>query len=230
MAKDPTGSQVQHRAKEGREHMRRTFSLLFVFFFFVSCGKKANSSAAFSSTNEIEREEEAPELKSAVNFEVNAITIGFNRTQEEKVLKAAELIKKVVASEEFKQRVLDYKFKGKRRFHDTSLSNEQIYRKILEGSEKMTGLGKNNTMDLELELYTDKESNTIGYTYPNIVRVYVNRKYFNKFQPHQVADNMMHEWLHKIGFDHEVKVTKNRRHSVPYAIGYIVKALALKHQ
>lgn len=213
--------------------MGKTISILFIFLFFISCGKNANSKANVAESI-VEREEEDSSLapaSSKIRFDVNPIMIGFSRSQEEKVLKAAELIRKVVVSAEFKKRVLNYKYKGKKTFKDNDgLTNLQIYKKILEGSEKMTGLGKNRTMDLELELYTDNSSNTIGYTYPSIVRVYANRKYFNKFRPHQVADNMMHEWLHKIGFDHEVKATRDRRHSVPYAIGYIVKALALKYQ
>jgi hypothetical protein len=54
----------------------------------------------------------------------------------------------------------------------------------------------------------------------------MNRKYFNKFRPYQVADNMMHEWLHKIGFSHAVKSTPERPYSVPYAVSYIVKGIA----
>ena len=54
----------------------------------------------------------------------------------------------------------------------------------------------------------------------------MNRKYYNKFRPYEVADNMMHEWLHKIGFNHTVKPTPERPFSVPYAVGYIVKGIA----
>lgn len=208
--------------------MKKTLISLFLILSFLSCGKKTQAN---SSANTSTQEQTEDSLKPVTRFDVNALTFGFSRSQDEKIQKAAALIRRIVASEEFKQRVLNYTYKGKKQFFDNDgLTNKQIYQKIIEGSEKMTGLGKNSTMDLELELYTDHESNTIGYTYPNIVRVYMNRKYFNKFKPYQVADNMMHEWLHKIGFDHEVKVTPDRRHSVPYAVGYIVKAMARKLQ
>lgn len=206
--------------------MNKTLVSLFLLLSFLSCGKK---SQANNSEAALLQEEDT--LRPIARFDVSAQTFGFSRSQDEKVQRAAQLIRRIVASEEFKQKVLNYTFQGKKQFNDNAgLSNRQIYQKILEGSEKMTGLGKNSTMDLELELYTDHESNTIGYTYPNIVRVFMNRKYFNKFRPYEVADNMMHEWLHKIGFDHEVKVTPERRHSVPYAIGYIVKAMAKELQ
>lgn len=213
--------------------MKKTFSYLFIVLFLTSCGKSSegnSSSAALSG----EASDETPSAfindSIPATFDVNVMMLNFSRTQEDKVLKASELIKKIVASKEFKRRVLNYTYNGKKRFVDNAgLTNKQIYERILEASEKMTNLGNNNTMDLELELYTDNSSSTIGYTYPNIVRVYMNRKYFDKFRAHQVADNMMHEWLHKIGFNHEVKATPSRKHSVPYAVGYIVKAMALRY-
>lgn len=160
-------------------------------------------------------------------FSVRTTLIGFTSRQEKKVKSASRLIRKIVRSEEFRKAVLNHTWNGKKTFADNDgLTNEEIYKKILEGAEKQTDLGANNTMDLEMELYTDNDSITIGYTYPSIVRIYINRKYFNKFLPYQVADNMMHEWLHKIGFNHAVKNTPERQYSVPYAVGYIVKKIA----
>jgi len=208
--------------------LKKTLFFFFILLSFLSCGKK---SEANQSKTALTQEQTEDELKPTVRFDVNAQTFGFTRSQDEKVQRAASLIRRIIASEEFKQQVLNYTFQGKKQFHDNDgLTNLEIYQKIIDGSEKMTGLGKNSIMDLELELYTDHDSNTIGYTYPNIVRVFMNRKYFNKFKPYQVADNMMHEWLHKIGFDHAVKVNPERRHSVPYAVGYIVKRMARKLQ
>lgn len=212
--------------RQGWFALKKTLVTFFILTSLLSCGKK---SEANNSKNAFIEEQNEDSLKPVARFDVNALTFGFSRSQEDKIQQASSLIRRIIASEEFKHKVLNYTFQGKKQFHDNDgLTNKQIYQKILNGSEKMTGLGKNSTMDLELELYTDNESNTIGYTYPNIVRVYMNRKYFNKFRPYEVADNMMHEWLHKLGFDHAVKVTPERRHSVPYAIGYIVKAMAKK--
>lgn len=189
----------------------KSFSTIFFVLFFASC---TQSHASVDSPK----------------FDVNPVMLGFTSKQEEKVHLAAELIRKVVASEAFKRKVLNYTYRGKKAFVENGgLTNQQIFQRILQASEKMTGLGNNRTMDLELELYTNHDSTTIGYTYPNIIRVYMNRKYFNKFKPHQVADNMMHEWLHKIGFGHQVKATPSRKHSVPYAVGYIIKSLASNH-
>lgn len=160
-------------------------------------------------------------------FEVRTTLIGFTTEEEKKITAASELIRTIVRSAEFKDKVLGHTWNGKKTFAENKgLSNEKIYQKILEGAERQTRLGKNNTMDLEIELYHDPDSITIGYTYPSIVRIFMNRKYFDKFRPYQVTDNMVHEWLHKIGFTHAVKNTPERPYTVPYAVGYIVKRIA----
>lgn len=153
----------------------------------------------------------------------------FSAAQEAKVEKAISLIKKVIGTEEFKERVLNYKFKGKKKFYDNAgLSNAQIYQKILDGAEIMGNTHKNNTMDVELELY-HAATKTIGYTYPNVTKIWMNKKYFNKYTPEQVAGNLMHEWMHKLGFGHATKWSTKRDYSVPYAIGYLMEELTKQH-
>lgn len=162
------------------------------------------------------------------SFDAQIQLVNFPQEQEAKVHKAVELIKKVVTSEEFKQRVLSHSVDGKKTYVDNKgYTNEQIYQLIIDGSETLIP-EKNGRMDVELELY-QQSTNTIGYTYPNTSRIWVNTKYFNKYNPVQVADNLFHEWMHKLGFDHEVKYSKSRNYSVPYAIGYLVEELARKH-
>lgn len=162
------------------------------------------------------------------SFDARINMVNFPQDQEAKVLKAVELIKKVVSSPEFKERILSHTFDGKKGFVDNKgLSNEQIYQMIMDGSETLIP-EKNGKMDVELELY-EQSTNTIGYTYPHTSRIWVNTKYFNKYTPVQVADNLFHEWMHKLGFDHEIKYSKSRSYSVPYAIGYLVEELARKH-
>jgi hypothetical protein len=164
----------------------------------------------------------------ALTFDAEVNMTNFTKVQEAKIMVAVELIKKVIASEEFRQRVINHHYQGERKFKDNlGLTNEQIYQKILDGSEIMNP-GKNNRMDVELEVYTSSTT-TIGYTYPHTSRIWMNTKYFNRYNPVQVADNLFHEWMHKLGFDHEVKYSKTRKYSVPYAIGYLVEELAAKY-
>jgi hypothetical protein len=84
-------------------------------------------------------------------------------------------------------------------------------------------------MNVELELY-HSPSKTIGYTFPDTNRIWMNTKYFNRYTPVKVADNLMHEWMHKLGFTHEMKYSERRNYSVPYAIGYLIEELAEKHK
>jgi hypothetical protein len=142
-----------------------------------------------------------------------------------KVLKAEQLLLKVIRSPEFKKAVLEYTYrlKGKKYagFSTTSLTRQQVYEKIIAGAESYLKQD-NNRMDLTLTLYTDNDSNTVGYTYPNKKTVYVNTKFFYDNEPVYVAQNMMHEWLHKIGFDHDFEETLRRPYSVPYAVGRLI--------
>ncbi|MFP5384902.1 MAG: hypothetical protein ACLGHN_02400 [Bacteriovoracia bacterium] len=212
--------------------MTRTFSFLFLFLFLASCGKGGGGSSSSGSMAELTDAEIASDSVpvQAQTFDVHANLSGFSRDQEDKIYKAIELIKQVIATPEFKKKVLSKTYKGKKQYVDNNgLSNAQIYKKLLEGSEVLNP-GSDNTMNLNLESYF-VSANVIGYTKPSITTVYLNRKYLNQgsFTTNEVAMNLTHEWLHKLGFKHSVKKTASRAHSVPYAIGYIMRSLAAKY-
>lgn len=229
------------KTKEG-SHMTRSFLILFGLIFIIACNehepqkeeaKKDSVTVKQASlkpavlVKEAQTEENVPRL--ALSWNAELYLVNFNAKQEEKVRKAVELIKKVVASSEFRKRILNYQYKDKTTFVDNhGFTNEEIYQKILDGAEKMGNKSSNNTMDVELELYHQK-TKTIGYTYPNTVRIWMNKKYFNRYTPIKVADNLMHEWMHKLGFTHDVTWSRDRDHSVPYAIGYLVEELAQEY-
>lgn len=159
-------------------------------------------------------------------WDANIQLINFNHENKLKLIKAINLIKKIINSNQFRERIINYQYQGIKKFHENNeLSNNEIYQKIMEGAETIGNTEKNGVMDVEIELY-DQNSKTIGYTYPNSTRIWINLKYFNKYTPEQVADNLIHEWMHKLGFTHAVKWDKNREHSVPYAVGYIIEDIA----
>ena len=229
------------KTKEG-SHMTRSLFIFCGFLLSISCNKhemiQKEEARPTKDKHFIKVVASVPEAQTekttlpqeAVTWNAEIYLVNFNSSQEEKIKEAVTLIKKVVGSEKFRQRVLNYEFRGKKTFVDNhGFSNEEIYQKILDGAEKMGNTAKNNTMDVELELYHQK-TKTIGYTYPNTVRIWMNRKYFSRYTPIKVADNLMHEWMHKLGFTHEVTWSKDRDHSVPYAIGYLVEELAQEFQ
>ncbi len=165
----------------------------------------------------------------AFNFDASIKFVNFEIEQEEKVNKAIEIIKKVIVSEEFRTEVINFTFNGERKFLDNAgLTNEQIYLKILNGAEDLLP-ESDNEMDLELELYYTSR-NTVGYTYPNTMRVWMNTKYFTPYTYSQVAGNIFHEWTHKLGFDHASSYSIARDSSVPYAIGYLIRDLGKKYE
>ena len=168
--------------------------------------------------------------ETARTFDFNIITNSLPRLKEEKILNSIIILKKIFSSPEFKDRILNHEYLSEKKFYfNKGLSNGQIYKKILSGMEELYPW-KNNTMDVEIEFYTDLESNVIGYTRSDTMKVWMNNKYFNKHTLAELASNLTHEWLHKLGFDHEKERTDDRKYSVPYAIGYIVRELAKEHE
>lgn len=164
----------------------------------------------------------------ASQWDTNIRFHNFSEKDIKKVNEAVSIIKRIINSDEFHDLVLGYTFNGQKKFNDNNnYSNEEVYQLILLGAEIIGNRLANNTMDVELELYEDP-TKTIGYTYPHTTRIWMNRKYFNHYTPTQVAGNLMHEWMHKLGFTHSLKWNKDREHSVPYAIGYLIEDLASK--
>lgn len=215
--------------------MRKTILFLFTLLFFASCGGSGgggSGSDQSTSGTALSLEEitpDAPVPSAALNFDVNITLLNFNASQEDKILEAADLIRKVVTSEEFKNAILNHTYNGRKTFADNAgLTNAQIYKKIIEGAESLNPV-KDNEMDVQLEIYQEN-NNTVGYTYPNTEKVWMNTKYFDRNSAAKVTTNMVHEWCHKLGFKHDQAVTAKRPHSVPYAVGYLVARLAAKIQ
>jgi hypothetical protein len=166
----------------------------------------------------------------AYTFEFNIKTVRMTRLKEHKLYRAVEILRQVFASPEFKERILRHEFRGRPAFHlNRGLSNREIYEQILHGVERLHPY-RNNAMDVEIELYADFESRVLGYTYPRSRRIWMNTKYFNRHSPAEVAGHLTHEWLHKLGYDHERKRTPARRFSVPYAVGNLVKDLGRQYE
>ncbi len=204
-------------------------ALFFSLLVLTACGKKQKQVNCDMLCEASEFTLSVPEDGSlpseAYSFKTNLSLVNFDLIQREKIEAAALIIEKILATEEFRNRVLNYKFNGETTFaNNNGLSNRQIYDRILIGAEALYPV-KNNALDVEIELIYEN-SNTIGYTYPNSTRIWMNLKYFNTYTPREIAANLMHEWLHKLGFNHATSPTTERSYSVPYAIGYMIRSLA----
>ena len=157
----------------------------------------------------------------ALSFDTNITLVSFTADQEAKYNKAIEIVKLVVATEKFRNDVVNFTYNGQKAFIDNkSRTNQQIYQTILDAAETLQPI-KNNTMDLEVQLYYAANT-VVGYTNGGTRRIWVNTKFFNSFKENSVAGNLFHEWLHKLGYTHSYSSTPTRPYSVPYAVGYIM--------
>lgn len=139
-----------------------------------------------------------------------------NFTAEEKKIyaEAKVAVEKVLNSKRFKTKFLAAKLTNVE-----GLTNEKIYTKLMSGIDLF-----NKTADYDIDVYVEmyyKNNRVVGYTTPSINKTYLNRKFFSQYDAADIACNMVHEYLHKVGFDHE---SASEHTSVPYAIGYLLEA------
>jgi hypothetical protein len=194
-----------------------------------SIGDKTETDDSVRGSNDGDKDPTATTISSsstlpskALSFKTNVSYMNFTDAQKAKYNKAVALVKKVVATEAFRKKVLNFIYAGVKRFsNNDGKSNSQIYQSILDAAEKLKP-SKNNTMDLGVKLYYEASS-VVGYTNPSITYINVNTKFFNNYSVNEVAGNLFHEWLHKLGYGHDSSSTSRRPYSVPYAIGYMVR-------
>lgn len=132
----------------------------------------------------------------------------------------------------FKTRVLNYdspyttnRFVAASGSGPINKNNQQIYQHHWDANEtRPSATLVDNVAFMEVEFYYANNS-TVGYTYSNSKRVWVNTKFYDTFKPSQAAGNFYHEWSHKLGYGHEVNSSAYRNYTVPYAIGYIMRDL-----
>ena len=158
------------------------------------------------------------------DLEINAYLRDFSTSQRSKMENALEKMNIVLNSEKFRLRVLNHTYNGRKTFVDNrGRTNQQIYKTILEGAETLNGI-IDQEVDVDITLYYANNT-TVGYTYPNVNRIWVNNKYFSTYTYGSVAANVTHEWLHKLGYGHDYERTTRRNYSVPYGIGKIMREL-----
>ncbi len=225
--------------------MTKTFIIIGLLLLLASCNKDSCQSTASqetqsacsvpSSSGSSDAEIPTPDSpdadipNEAMLFDAHAELVNFDPKDSQKVDLAIEIIKKVIRTKEFKNRVLNFTYNGQKSFvENNGLTNEQVYQKLLEGSEVLDP-GSDHEMDLELELYYSRRS-TVGYTYENTIKIWINTKYFDVYTPAEVAGNIFHEWTHKLGFGHASRYSASRASSVPYALGYLVEELGKKFE
>lgn len=160
-------------------------------------------------------------------------------SQKIKFEKALTIMEEVLNSEEFKTKVIAFERRGERSYQknylwsDSSkvLSNEDIYQVIMNGNEKMRP-GTQGEMNFNswvricntLQMATVWCREVIGSTTPQTSHmIKLNWTFYKKFETHQMVSNMVHEWIHLLGFLHG---DKNIKEEVPYVVGAIAGEVA----
>lgn len=145
-------------------------------------------------------------------------TKNFTAAQLEKYVEAVEKTEQVLNSQEFHDELLKLKLTSTK-----GLSNQQIYEMIINGAEVLDPI-IDNEVDIFISMYY-KNNKVVGYTYSSVKETWLNSKFFKSSDSADIACNLTHEWLHKLGFGHKSAKEKT---SVPYAVGYLVERLVRK--
>jgi hypothetical protein len=229
--------------------LTHTLAICATLMGFTSCKKQALIDAGSPCSVELALEEVYPEMMAQAtgdegseegedvirpcilplqdpdaNLDINVELQNFTESQEEKMKEALKRLKIVINSVEFKERVLNHTFNGEKTFHENNgLTNEEVYQTLMDGAEELLP-EIDEEMDLDITMYY-KRSSTVGYTYPNTTRIWVNSRFFNGYSYGQVAANATHEWTHKLGYGHSKYNNSSRPYTVPYGIGTIIEDL-----
>jgi hypothetical protein len=95
-------------------------------------------------------------------------------------------------------------------------SGEQILSLIKTGADDEQRI-PDGDIDIDITGFF-RLTGTIGYTYLNSYRTWVNRRFLGKFSEAEVFGHIMHEFMHRaFGFTHDIAHST----SVPYRVGYI---------
>lgn len=158
---------------------------------------------------------------------------------------AIELLEEIINSDEFKEKVIGYTRPNRAtaasddmireyqknylwRETDKKLTNEDIYKIIMQGNEKMRPetLGE---MNINIKKYKSPWWNingrkVVGWTNPGSSKwINVNWRFYDNYDVHQMVGNIVHEWIHLLGFLHG---NVNMREEVPYVVGKIAATIA----
>ncbi|MBS1153605.1 MAG: hypothetical protein H6Q89_5303 [Myxococcaceae bacterium] len=152
---------------------------------------------------------------------------GFSVAEREKLDAATLRLTEVLNSREFRDGVLSATFGGKQGYASESRNPSEVYAAIRAAKENFTASADGEVdLNVSLQSFSWFQRNLVGYTTESSDTLTTNRRFFSSYSPAEVAGHLAHEWLHKLGFEHDFKATARRPDSVPYEVGELVERLA----
>ena len=152
---------------------------------------------------------------------------GYATAERQKLDQAMTLMVNVLNSKEFRDGVMSATFNGRPGFASDTRTPAEIYKTIREGQENDTDAADGEVdLNLNLENFSWFQRHTVGYTTASSDTITTNRRFFSGYDAPEVAGHLAHEWLHKLGFEHDFKPTADRPYSVPYKLGDLIERLA----
>lgn len=177
--------------------MKKIFLMLFVLLLVSACQPNGSNEPSVSTNTVTDTDSSDQVPVEASTFETNISTEGMSVEQEMEVRKAEDIIKLVIASEEFKNRILNHTF-----LNNNGLTNAEIYQKILDAAEDGS-LTKDNVMDLAVELIP--QNTTLGSRIFKIIadikKIFFFLNLFQNTTPAGIAQNLFQQWLGKLGLN-----------------------------
>ena len=118
----------------------------------------------------------------------------------------------VLSSDILRKKVLMSTFTETRGF-----TNEGLLNTLLSGKD---GKDKEADYDVDIEITGyRKKSRTIGYTYLNHYKSWLNKYHLSRMSPQRICGHVMHELFHRLGWSHKGKHST----SVPYRMGKLIQ-------
>lgn len=141
--------------------------------------------------------------------------VNFTENQKAIAQKGLWILETALAQESFHQKVIKAYFDP----DDTEgLTNEQIWARLESGADDMDET-VDHVINLNFRLYYSWWSRVVGYVYPGVRMIHVNKKYFGN--PVRFASNAIHEYCHMMGFHHKSATDYD---SVPYEFNALFEA------
>ena len=103
------------------------------------------------------------------------------------------------------------------KFYEFRLNNGKSQRQIYDD------LTSSQTVNIFLKLDNKNRKDIAGYTYPSTKWQWIYKDFFSKSDYKSVAGNLIHEWVHKLGYDHDSFTDPLVKYTVPYAVGNYFK-------